>query len=119
VTSSWFFILQLSQDARSNKHQIFILVLSAFWPRKAKLFSEAPACSKTCSTVKNDSYVLQYNRLRHVLPTFRFFIYKLVGFLVTCWVNLLMALILSIFIVLTFLHFMLTVHFLLYLASLD
>ena len=22
VTSSWFFILQLSQDARSNKHQI-------------------------------------------------------------------------------------------------
>jgi len=23
VTSSWFFILQLSQDARSNKHQIY------------------------------------------------------------------------------------------------
>jgi len=43
-----------------------------------------------------------------------FFIFKLVGFHVTFWVNLLMVLILSIFIVLTFLHFMLTVHFLLY-----
>jgi len=27
VTSSWFFILQLSQDARSNKHQIGFLSL--------------------------------------------------------------------------------------------
>ena len=70
-----------------------MLVLSAFWPRKAKLLSEAPARSKTCYTVKNDSSVLQYNKLCHVVPTFRFFIFKLVGFLVTFWVNLLLALI--------------------------
>ena len=91
-----------------------MLVFSAFWPRKAKLLSEEQARSKTCSTVKNDCYELQYNKLYHVLLTFRFFIFKLVGFLVTFWINLLMALILSIFIVHTFLHFVLTVHFLLY-----
>ena len=91
-----------------------MLVFSAFWPRKAELLSEAQARSTTCSVVKNDSYVLQYNKLCHVLLTFRFFIFKLIGFLVTFWVNLFMALILSIFIVLTFLHFVLTVHFPLY-----
>jgi len=91
-----------------------MLVFSAFWPRRAQLLSEAQARSKTCSIVNNDSYVLQYNKFCHVLPTFRFFIFKLVGFLVTFWTNLFMALILSIFIVLTFLHFVLTVHFLLY-----
>jgi len=29
VTSSWFFILQLSQDARSNKHQITYIIYYA------------------------------------------------------------------------------------------
>lgn len=70
-----------------------MLVFSAFWPRKAKLLSEAQTCNKTCSMVKNDSYVLQYNKLGHVLLTLWVFIFKLTGFLVTFWVNLFMALI--------------------------
>jgi hypothetical protein len=91
-----------------------LLVLSAFWPRKVKLLSEAQVRIKSCSTVRNDSYVLQYNILCDVLLSFRFFIFKLVGFLATFWVNLLMARILSIRMVVIFLYFVLTIHFLLY-----
>jgi len=31
VTSSWFVILQLSQDARSNKHQILFTYFVNYW----------------------------------------------------------------------------------------